>query len=193
MIAFGLAVLSHRRRWLMPAVPASPASSTRSPASRFFFLLLPITGRGNDTAIIALTAYTLQIIFRNIVAGLANVPPRGEGRGARDGADRAASCCGGSSCRWRCRRSSPGCGSPPSRTVAIATLAVFAGGGGLGERDLHDGQGFFKTGIIIAGAMAILMAITFDLMLLLHPARLTRWRRAVPGGDRRPSAAARWA
>jgi ABC-type proline/glycine betaine transport system permease subunit len=35
------------------------------PSLAFFFLLLPITGRGNTTAIIALTAYTLLILFRN--------------------------------------------------------------------------------------------------------------------------------
>ena len=46
------------------------------PSIAFFFLLLPITGRGKVTAIIALTAYTLQIIYRNIVTGLNNVPAR---------------------------------------------------------------------------------------------------------------------
>ena len=50
-----------------------------------FFLLLPITGRGTTTALIALTAYTLQIIFRNIVTGLENVPAGRQGRGARHG------------------------------------------------------------------------------------------------------------
>ena len=37
------------------------------PSIAFFFLLLPITGRGRDTAIIALSAYTLQIIYRNTI------------------------------------------------------------------------------------------------------------------------------
>ena len=54
----------------------SPGVLYTVPSIAFFFLLLPITGRGTDTAIIALTAYTLQIIYRNTVAGLANVPPR---------------------------------------------------------------------------------------------------------------------
>ena len=36
-----------------------------------FLLLLPISGRGDLTAIIALTAYTQVIIFRNVVNGLA--------------------------------------------------------------------------------------------------------------------------
>ena len=99
-----------------------------------FFLLLPITGRGTTTALIALTAYTLQIIFRNIITG-----PRQRARRTRATPGAAwgspiASCCGGWSCRSPCPTSSPACGSPPPRTVGLATLAVFAGAGGLGEQ-----------------------------------------------------------
>src|ERR1700755_3368023 len=51
-IAFSLALLAHRRRWLPP----------------------PLTGRGVDTAFIALAAFNLQIIYRNTIVGLGNVP-----------------------------------------------------------------------------------------------------------------------
>ena len=64
-------MLSHRRRWLVPPFTGATGVLYTIPSIAFFFLLLPITGRGSDTAIIALTAYTLQIIYRNIVAGLA--------------------------------------------------------------------------------------------------------------------------
>ena len=47
----------------------------------FFSLLLPLTGRGTDTAIIALTIYTLQIIYRNIILGLNNVPEEAKDAG----------------------------------------------------------------------------------------------------------------
>ena len=59
------------------------------PSLAFIFLLLPITGLGWTTAIIVLSVYTLQIIYRNIVAGLSNVPSGQQGRRARDGNDRA--------------------------------------------------------------------------------------------------------
>ena len=36
------------------------------PSIAVFFLLLPLTGRGNLTAIVALVAYSLLIIFRNV-------------------------------------------------------------------------------------------------------------------------------
>jgi osmoprotectant transport system permease protein len=60
-------------------------------------------------------------------------------------------------------------------TVALATLAVFANAGGLGEPIYQ--QLDFKTNIIIAGGLAILMAIAFDLLLLIGQRLLAPWRR----------------
>ena len=83
---------------------------------------------------IALTAYTLQIIYRNIVAGLANVPAAtkdaGRGMGMTD-----------RQLLWRVElplalpEIIAGLRIATVSTVAIATLAVFAGAGGLGDRD----------------------------------------------------------
>ena len=87
-IALALAVLSHRRRWLMPPFIGATGVLYTIPSIAFFFLLLPITGRGNVTAVIALTAYTLQIIYRNIVTGLGERAGRRQGRRARHGHDR---------------------------------------------------------------------------------------------------------
>ena len=61
-------------------------------------------------------------------------------------------------------------------TVAIATLAVFAGAGGLGVPIYQ--QIDFKTNIIIGGGIAILMAIAFDVLLLLFQRMQTPWLRA---------------
>ncbi len=131
MIALGLALVSHRRRWLVPAITGLTGVLYTVPSIAFFLLLIPITGRGTDTAIIALTAYTLQIIYRNAVAGLANVPAeaRDSGRGM------------GMTPRqllWRVElplavpEIIAGLRIATVSTVAIATLAVFAGAGGLG-------------------------------------------------------------
>ena len=176
-IAFSLALLSHRRRWLQPPLIAGTGVLYTLPSLAFFFLLLPITGRGKDTAIIALTAYTLQIIFRNTVTGLNNVPG-----GVKDSArgmgltDRQL--------LWRVElplampEIIAGLRIATVSTVAIATLAVFAGAGGLGE-PLYQ-QIDFKTNIIIAGGIAILMAILFDALLFLFQRWRTPWLRAVP-------------
>lgn len=73
-VAFAFAVLSHRQRWLIPTFTGATGVLYTIPSLAFIFLLLPITGLGWTTAIIVLSVYTLQIIYRNIVAGLSNVP-----------------------------------------------------------------------------------------------------------------------
>src|SRR4051812_37533065 len=82
-VAFAFAILSHRQRWLVPTFTGATGVLYTIPSLAFIFLLLPITGLGWTTAIIVLSVYTLQIIYRNIVAGLAHVPPgsRDAGRG----------------------------------------------------------------------------------------------------------------
>src|SRR5437763_4920052 len=82
-IAFTLALLSRRQRWAVGPILGFTGILYTLPSLAVFFLLLPITGRGTLTALVALTAYTLQIIFRNIITGLAGVPAdaRDAGRG----------------------------------------------------------------------------------------------------------------
>jgi osmoprotectant transport system permease protein len=173
LIAFGMALLSHRRRWLVPPFIGATGILYTVPSLAFFFLLLPITGRGRDTAIIALTAYTLQIIYRNIVAGLNNVPAGAKDAGRGMGMTERQ-------LLWRVELplSVPeiiaGLRIATVSTVAIATLAVFAGGGGLGASIYADLD--FKTNIIIAGGLAVLMAVVFDVCLLLLQALLSPWR-----------------
>jgi osmoprotectant transport system permease protein len=175
-IAFTLALIAHRRRWLKTPLLAATGVLYTIPSIAFFFLLLPFTGRGVDTAVIALTAFNLQVIYRNTIVGLANVP--GSVRDAARGmgqTDRQI--------LWRVELplATPeiiaGLRIATVSTVAIATLAVFAGGGGLGV-PIKQGGIDFKTNIIIAGGIAILMALSFDLMLIWLQRMVTPWRRA---------------
>jgi osmoprotectant transport system permease protein len=174
-IAFGMSLLSHRRRWLVPPFIGATGILYTIPSVAFFFLLLPITGRGTDTAIIALTAYNLQIIYRNIVAGLANVPPDAKDAGRGMGMTNRQ-------LLWKVElplalpEIIAGLRIATVSTVAIATLAVFAGGGGLGTQIIAGSAITFKTGIVVAGTLAITMAIVFDVMLLLLQRRLARWQ-----------------
>src|SRR4051812_49117940 len=82
-IAFTLGLLAHRRRTLIAPITQITGILYTLPSVAVFFLLLPITGRGKVTAIIALVAYSLLIIFRNVIAGLEGVPEdaRDAGRG----------------------------------------------------------------------------------------------------------------
>jgi osmoprotectant transport system permease protein len=177
VIAFALALLAHRRRWLRPPLLAGTGVLYAIPSIAFFLLLLPITGRSRETAIIALSAYTLQIIYRNVTVGLDNVP-----ESAKDSArgmgmtDRQV--------LWRVELplATPeiigGLRIATVSTIAIATLAVFAGAGGLGTQILGEANLHFPTAILIAVGIVILMAFFFDAILLTIQYLATPWRRA---------------
>ncbi|HZJ29825.1 MAG TPA: ABC transporter permease, partial [Solirubrobacterales bacterium] len=175
-IAFCLAVLAHRRRWLRAPFLGFSGVLYTIPSLAFFLLLLPITGRGSLTAIIALTAYTLQIIYRNTMAGLANVPAgaieAGRGMGLTE-----------RQILWQVELPLAvpeivgGLRVATVSTVALATLAVFAGAGGLGAQIFLAIT--FTTNIVIAGGFAVGMALLFDLVLLAAQRWLTPWTRAV--------------
>jgi osmoprotectant transport system permease protein len=177
LIAFCLAVLAHRHRWLSSPFLAATGVLYTIPSISFFFLLLPITGRGAVTAIIALTAFTLQIIFRNMTTGLRNVP--GEVTDAARGIGLTKK-----QLLWQVEiplampEIIAGLRIATVSTVALATLAVFANGGGLGTEIVVGSNITFKTGIIVAGSIAVLMAIVFDALLLLAGRLMTPWTKA---------------
>jgi osmoprotectant transport system permease protein len=176
-IALGLALLSHRRRWLVPAITGLTGVLYTVPSIAFFLLLIPITGRGTDTAIIALTAYTLQIMYRNTVAGLANVPAEARDSGRGMGMT-PRQLLWGVELPLAVPEIIAGLRIATVSTVALATLAVFAGAGGLGAEIYSDLT--FKTNIIIAGGIAILMAIGFDALLVGAQRVISPWRRVRP-------------
>jgi len=178
-IAFVLALIARRRRWLVGPIVGFTGVLYTLPSLAVFFLLLPITGRGSTTAIIALTAYTLQIIFRNIVLGLANVPAEARDAGRGVGlTDRQL--------LWRVELPLAipdiiaGLRIATTSTVGLATLAVFAGAGGLGEQIISGSNITFKTGVVAAGGLAVLLAFALDVVLLGVQRVLTPWRRAQP-------------
>jgi osmoprotectant transport system permease protein len=176
-VAFVLSLLAHRARWLQPPLLAVTGVIYTIPSLAAFFLLLPITGIGRNTAIIALAAYTLQIIYRNTMLGLANVPAsvkdaaRGMGYTKRQ-------------ILWRVElplaipEIIAGLRVAVVSTVAIATLAVFIGAGGLGVQIYTGGNLTFPTSVFIVLAIVVLMALLFDVILLTAQRVMTPWRRA---------------
>jgi osmoprotectant transport system permease protein len=177
VLAFAMALISHRRRWLVPTFTGVTGVIYTLPSIALFALLLPITGRGTTTAVIALTLYTLQIIYRNIVTGLANVPEASKDTGRGMGmTDRQL--------LWKVElplavpEIIAGLRIATVSTVAIATLAVFAGAGGLGAEIYNDID--FKTGIVVSGTIAIAMAIGFDALYVLAQRWISPWRKVRP-------------
>ncbi|WP_205699397.1 ABC transporter permease [Conexibacter sp. SYSU D00693] len=180
LIAFALAVVAHRRRWLTGPILGVTGALYTVPSVAAFLLLLPITGRGNGTAIVALVAYTLLILFRNITTGLRNVPAEAvdaaRGMGLTD--------------RQVLRRVELPLAAPEvlaglriafTTTVGLATLAFFAGGGGLGELIYSEKAGTggirFQSNVVVAGGLAILLAAVGDLIVLGVQRHVARWQR----------------
>src|SRR3954466_15043947 len=176
-IAAGLAIVAHRRRWLVGPIITITGIMYTIPSLALFFLLQPITGRGNTTALIALVSYTLLIIFRNVTAGLDNVPPE-----TRDAARGVGLTPGQVLWRVEVPLALPeimaGLRVAATTTVGLATLAFFAGAGGLGGSLFSDLS--FKSNVIVAGGLCVLLAVVLDLMILGVQRLLTPWRRAVP-------------
>jgi osmoprotectant transport system permease protein len=177
VIAFALALIAHRYRLFQAPLLAGTGILFAIPSISFFLLLSPITGRGRETAIIALSAYTLQILYRNLMTGLKNVP-----ESAKDAArgmgftDRQV--------LWKVELPLAvpeiigGLRIATVSTVALATLAVFAGGGGLGNNVLNEANLKFPTALVIAFVIVVLMALAFDVVLLTIQRLATPWRRA---------------
>jgi osmoprotectant transport system permease protein len=180
-IAFALALLAHRQRWLTGPVLGFTGALYTVPSVAAFLLLLPVTGRGNVTAIVALTTYTLVILVRNITTGLRNVP--------RESVDAARGM--GLTDRqilWRVEipLATPeilaGLRIALTSTVGLATLAFFAGGGGLGEQIYSQKAGTggirFQSNVVVAGGLAIALAALLDLIVLTAQRIALPWRRA---------------
>jgi osmoprotectant transport system permease protein len=174
-LAFALAVLAYRRRWLIGPITGVTGVLYTIPSVALFTVLLPITGFGFRTALIALSSYTLLIIFRNVIAGLDNVPAdardaaRGMGLTARQ-------------LLWRVEiplalpEIMAGLRIATTTTVGLAALAFLAGAGGLGAKIETDIT--FKSNIVVAGGLCVLLAIAFDAILLGAERLMTPWRRA---------------
>ena len=175
LISFGLALLAYRRRWLVAPIVNFTGILYTIPSLAAFFLLLPITGRGTTTALIALVAYTLLIIFRNVLAGLDNAPEEAKDAGRGMGLTQRQ-------LLWRVElplavpEIVAGVRVAATTTVGLATLAFFAGAGGLGGEIFADIN--FKSNVVTAGGLCVLLAAGLDLGLLLVQRAVSPWSRA---------------
>lgn len=175
-IAFVLALAAHHVRRLEHPVGIVSALLYTIPSLALFQLLVPFTGLTTTTVEIALVAYTLVILYPNILAGLDAAPPE-----VRE----AAAGMGLTPRQVLLRVELPlaipaiigGLRIAVVSTIAIATIAAFL---------LPKGLGFpifyaiklpepFKTEIYAAGALAIGLALACDAALVLLRRILAPW------------------
>jgi len=147
------------------------------PSLALFALLAPVTGLTPTTVIIGLTGYTLLVLVRNVLAGLAGVPPE---------VVEAARGMGIGPVRLFLRVQLPlalptilaGVRVATVSTVALVTVGVVVSNGGLGQL-IFEGfnNNLYRAEIFTASLLCVLLAGIADLLLLLLERLLTPWTR----------------
>jgi osmoprotectant transport system permease protein len=178
VVATGLALLAHRYRFLNGPFLAFVSILFTIPSIAFYLILLNVTGRGFNTAVVVLTAYTLVLIYRNVSTGLQEVP--------RDMVD-AAEGMGLTRRQILFKVELPmalptifaGLRIAASSTVGIAGFAFFAGAGGLGAEIFADPT--FRGNVVTASVLMILLATALEVIVLAVQRAFTPWERAVRG------------
>jgi osmoprotectant transport system permease protein len=177
-LALGLALAGYRFRLLDPPIGAFSDFLYTIPSLALFQLLVPLTGLTVTTVEIALVSYTLLILYRNMIAGLRNVPVE---------ALEAAQGMGLTERQTFLRVELPlavpaivaGLRIATVSTISIATVAAFVIPQGLGRPIfIALEQDLFKTEILAAGGLAIALALVADVLLVLVQRALTPWSRA---------------
>jgi osmoprotectant transport system permease protein len=177
-ISFALALIAFRFRFLAPPLGAFSDFLYCLPSIALFTILLPITGIDPTTIVIPLVLYTLFVMYPNILAGLRDVPDdvlesaRGMGLTRRQ-------------TFWRVELPlavpaiMAGLRIATVATISIATIAAALIHYGLGAPifDAIDYPDIFRTELLAASALAILLALAADALLALLQRALTPWNR----------------
>jgi osmoprotectant transport system permease protein len=177
-IAFLLALVGFRWRLLDPPLGAFTDFLYTIPSLALFQLLVPLTGLTVTSVEIALTSYTLFILYRNIVAGLRAVPAEVLESARGMGLTRLQTFL-----RIELPLAAPailaGLRIATVATISLATVAAFLIEYGLGHPIFAAIQtpDLFKTELLATSCLAILFALTADLLLAFAQRALTPWNR----------------
>jgi osmoprotectant transport system permease protein len=178
LIAVPVGILVQGRRVAYGAAGLTADLLYTIPSLALFAFLVPLVGIGTTPAIIGLVAYALTMLIRNTVVGLRSVPAPVREAATGMGLTRRQTLL-----RVELPLAIPaimaGVRLATVSTVGIATIAVFVGGGGLGELILTDGiqRQLFLTPIVVGTVLATLLAIALDLLLVGAERLLTPWTR----------------
>ena len=180
LIGIPLGILITRLRWLEGPIINATGILYTVPSLALFAILIPYTGLGGTTVVVALVLYSLLAIVRNTVAGIDAVPP------ATLDAARGMGMTG----RQRLLMVELPLALPvilagvrvaAVAAVGIATVAAAVGAGGLG-RLIFEGMRRSDTDRIVAGALvASILALVADWGMALLGDALRRDVRAVGG------------
>src|SRR6478609_5412951 len=176
VVAFPLALLARRSRWLKPLVLGSSTVVYTIPSLALFSVLLPFTGITAKTVVIGLVLYALTVLIRNFVAGLDAVPEdvRDAARGMGFGPVRML---------WKVELPLAiptmfvGIRIAIVSTVALVTIGFVVGYGGLGNRISQGLSSDFKAQVLTASVLCVVLAVAGDVIALGVQWLVTPWRR----------------
>jgi osmoprotectant transport system permease protein len=177
-IAFVAALFAYRHGWFELPFSVFSGFLYTIPSLALFQVLVGVTGLTLTTALIPLVTYTLLILFRNTLIGLREVP---------DEVREAARGMGFTRRQTLVRVELPlalpailaGLQIAAVTVVSLATVAAFVYDHGLGSPIFEAiGRGPFKTELIAAGVLAILLGILSYALFALVQRFATPWARA---------------
>lgn len=181
-ISLPVGVAVTRKRRLYTPVTLFAGFLFTIPNLAFFSILIsvPGIGVGRTPAIIALSAYSLLILIRNVVTGINSVPAatkdaaRGMGLTERQ-------ILWGVELPLALPVIVAGVRIASVTVIGIAAIAAFIGGGGLGDLIFDGIDRDFPTLTIVGAALAAAIAITTDVSLNRLERRLRPWARRAAG------------
>jgi osmoprotectant transport system permease protein len=177
-ISLPVGVLVARYRKIYPPVTFATGILYAIPSLAMFSILISVPGIviGPTPVIIALVAYSLLILIRNVVTGIDSVPAEtidaARGMGLTD-----RQILFGVELPLALPVIVAGIRIATVTIIGIATIGAYISGGGLGKL-IFDGIGRNFPTMIIAGAvLATLLAILADVLLLMLERHLRPWAR----------------
>ena len=177
-VSLPFAVLAHRRRRTYSPITWTTGIMYTIPSLALLAMLVPFTGLSVLTAEIALVSYTLLILIRNTVTGLAAVPEdvkeaaRGMGYSRRE-------------LLWKVEvplalpAIVAGIRIATVTTIGLATVTALIGLGGLGGVMYGGFRGLYpEIAILVAVVLTVALAVASDGAILLLQQRVSPWARS---------------
>lgn len=178
LVAFPLAVLAVRHRRLQTPLLTATGVVYTIPSLAMFLLLYGLlgVGFGYPVAVTGLALYSLIVLFRNTVAGLGSVPPDAREAGEAMGHSRRQML-------WRVEvpLALPvifaGLRIATVSTVGLVTITALIGMGGIGRFFITGANRLDPTILLVAVVMVVVLAVAFDLLILLVRRVSLPWAR----------------
>jgi osmoprotectant transport system permease protein len=177
LIAFPLALLAFRFRWLATPVLGLTGVLYTIPSLALFAFLYPLTGLKQRGVVLALVIYALLVLVRNTLAGLDSVPAdvREAAQGMGYGRGRML---------WKVELPvalptiMAGLRVATVSTVALTTVGVIVGNGGLGQLIFQGFNSNYRAEILTASLLTVALGLALDLLLAVATRLLMPWSRS---------------